>query len=161
MLLDTLNLHLIAMQNICETVLEEEGTMQMRKVMVGMAFAGVLTNTAPASAQAPLFDVAAVQAGCASGAGVCLVAVQAAIAALAGLPAATLNTQLGVIAGIATEAAQSAPPAQQAAYAGVLNEVAAASSDPDQIESLTEVAGSFATGGTVDTEATAESGSTN
>ena len=137
--------------------------MQMRKVMVGIAFAGALFSTAPVSAQAPLFDVASVRASCSAGGGSCLAAVRAAVGALKalGLARAAFNTQLGVLAGIAAEAAAAVPPVEQVEYAEVLNEIASESDDPEQIESLTQLAGSFETGDGADLDATASSGSDN
>lgn len=97
---------------------------------------------APGFAQTATFDADAVRAACATSAEACVVAVQAAIATLrqAGLSAAQLNTQLGVVAGTALGAAASLPTAERAALSGVLRDVAAASTNTQQIASLTALA---------------------
>lgn len=97
---------------------------------------------APSFAQSASFDVDAVRAACSTSSEACLVAVQAAIATLrqAGLSAAQFNTQLGVIAGTALGAAASLPATERAALAGVLRDVAAASTNAEQVASLTALA---------------------
>lgn len=119
---------------------------------------------APGFAQTATFDADAVRAACATSAEACLVAVQAAITNMrqAGLSAEQLNTQLGVVAGTALGAATSLPTAERAALSGVLRDVAAASTNAQQITSLTALAAMLeSNASSVDLMAVAQSLSSN
>ncbi|NEX46528.1 hypothetical protein [Pseudotabrizicola algicola] len=119
---------------------------------------------APSSAQTVAFDANAVRTACATSSLECLAAVRAAIAGLrqAGLSIAALNTQLGILAGTALGAAAALPAAERTALANVLREIAAASTNSDQIASLTSLAAQLeADAASVDLTAVAQAFSAN
>ena len=117
----------------------------------------------PVSAQTPSFDTAAIEAACASSGATCSIAVQAAIAALsaAGVTGAALNVQLGLIAGVAVDAAQSLPASQRAGLVAALSAIAAASTDAAQIASLNTLSASVTSDTFGGLTAVAEAGSSN
>lgn len=128
-------------------------------------FAGAILSSgvffaAPSIAQTAVFDADAVRAACATSSQSCLTAVQTALAAVrqAGLSPAQVNAQLGVIAGTALAAAAALPPAERAGLGGALREIAAVSTNAEQIASLGSLATALETDATsVDLTAVAQS----
>lgn len=111
--------------------------------------AAAMTLSAPASAQS--VDLPAISAACATSADACQAAVRIAIAAVraAGLSPAAANAQLGVIAGVAVQAAATLPTAQRVAVGSVLTEIAAASTNPVQQQTLAQLANQLQSGASV------------
>ncbi len=133
--------------------------MYVRKLVLGMIFSGATVFAAPVAAQTYVVDTAAVALACSTSAEECLLAIEAAISAMraAGLSPADMNAALGVIAGTAVSAAASLPPAELAALAAVMEIVAAASTDPVQLQALLQLATALESGETVDLVAMAAS----
>ncbi len=111
-----------------------------------------LAAPAPTFAQTAVVNSGAIAAACATSAAACEAAILAAIAALqqAGLTPAALNEQLGIIAGVALNAARALPPSELAALSGTVSRLAAASTDPAQQTALLQLSQAIATGGSPD-----------
>ncbi len=127
--------------------------MQFKSKITGVLLTSLaLGFPAVSFAQTPVLDTASVAAECAKSAVLCKAAVEAAITALKalGLTPAQLNTQLGVLAGAALSGAKSLPAAEKTALAGMLTVISAASSNPQQILALTQLASQLAAGDDID-----------
>lgn len=111
-----------------------------------------------AVAQTPAVNTANIVAECAISALRCQLAVEQAIAALQalGLTPEELNTQLGVLAGAALDGAQNLPAAEKVQLAGMITTIREASTDPEQIAALNDLAGQLETGGDINLDAFAQ-----